>query len=286
MSILKNINYIRDLDRLPCAHPDIMLYIETAFKSAPPALLTLFQPGCTDILKTRIGNSPWHLRGISGLIKQAIQPYPISEQQFLYKIGYYAAEKYLWWWMVADVTTEFVTTWQSMIFQEQQCELPGAGSAFGYFEPVPIPGERSTGLVLHVLQGHPGVIMTTNGFRIQPGFQASIGWWADWQSWPHAGSEVFITTWMQKDGDPTPLQPVTTNDPIIKSGPQTAFHWFHDNPGAITPTTYQFYGRNAQEIPANPINSAWTISLMGRRQGNLTWGCTPKPVSWPFPSLT
>lgn len=284
MSIMRNINFIKELSRIPCAQPDIWIILETAFKSAPPAMLTLFLPGCTDIVKMRIGSSPWHARSIRGLIKGAIKPFPISERKFLYKIGYFTAEKYLWWWMVADVTTEFITTWQSMVYQEQQCELPGAGTAYGRFAPeIYIPEQEAT-LIVGSDQTRPCCNVETFGIVIYPGCQGSVAYSIEWDSWPVRGQGVSVDTWMTVEGGPDVTNFMSTNDPLLNNGSFTQGHLFHNKPGVLLPTIYRVHMRNNGINYAQAINGRWNVGLQGRREGGITWGCKPKPVEWPFPN--
>jgi hypothetical protein len=284
MSILKNANYLLELDRIPCAVPDMLIIIKTGLAAAPPALLTLFLPGCNEIVKTRIGNSPWHLRGMNALIKGAIKPYPISEQKFLYKIGYYAAEKYLWWWMVADVTTEFVTTWQSMVYQEQQCELPGAGTAYGYFEAFVVPPNFSTFIPWTPSNFHPGVQYTSGGVGILPGYEATIAFDMTWDTFPVRGEGASVETSLL-DVSADQFQ-----DTMNTMGPNTPYpFWtggstYHKEAPGITPAIYRVFAKNTGPKHAQIVSSSFSIGLTGRRQGNLTFGCRPKPVEWPFPN--
>lgn len=283
MSILKDLNYIKKMTVMPCAVPDWQVIIETGFRSAPPALLSLFVPGCTDIIKTRVGLSPWHLKGVSGILKKATKPEAISGVKFLYKIGYFTAEKYLWWFMVADVTTDFVTTWQSMVFQMQQCELPGAGGAYGKFSPfVYIPGQSGR-LAWSTDKAQHGVVAAGGECAILPGFEASISWSAEWDSWPVRGQGVSVSTSLEKLNNNEISDYMHTNDPNLRNGNNTLGSIYSQEIGSILPDKYVVNYTNDGDNFAQVINSRWNVSLSGRSAGTVPWGCKPKPVSWPFP---
>lgn len=286
MSILRDINYIKELNRIPCATPSPWIIVKTAFQSAPPALLSLLQPGCNDIVKTRIGRSPWHAKGISSLIKNAIGPQALGGNKFLYEVGYNTAERYLWYWMLADVTKEFFMTWQSQIFQEQQCELPGAGTASGYFAPFVYGLPSTSRLVPSITRSAPGVSISTFNIVVRPGFQGSLGFSVEWDSYPIPGSGVNATTWFTVDDDDTKNDFARTNEPGQGNYNRTGGSIYHNRPGVPTPTRYAVWA----EVDPEPgkfvriINSSWNIGLQGRREGNLSWGCNLKPVTWPFPN--
>ena len=283
-SILKNYNYIKKLSTIPCGQPDWWVIIETGFKSAPPALLSLFLPGCNDIVKTRLGHAPWHGKTISAMIKNAIKPYPVSENKFLYKIGYFTAEKYLWWYMVADVTTDFVTNWQSMVYQQQQCELPGAGTASGIFTPFVYGPDQSGKLAWSVTHPRFGVLQTANGIGIRPGFEANIAYSVEWDSWPERGMGADVETSLQEIGNPDIQDIMNTNNPLLKNGPWTQGSTYHQKIGSVVITEYAVNFHNNSGNFVQPVASSFSIGLSGRNAGGITWGCKPKPVEWPFPN--
>lgn len=286
MSILKDLNYIKQMTVLPCAVPDWQVIIETGFQAAGPALLSLFVPGCTDIVKTKLGLSPWHLKGVSGLIKKAHQPLSIGPTKFLYNIGYFTAEKYLWWFMVADVTSSFVTSWQSMVFQAQQCELPGAGTAYGYFDAFVYQPDQEGFIPWTPIHGNPGVAFSGSTIGIMPGFEAAISYQIKWDSWPTPGQGASVTTWLERL-DPELIDDVmSTNNPALKNGNTTAGSIYHQKIGAIVPSLYRIGYSNTGVGNAQIVGGSFNISLTGRAAGVVPWGCKPKPVSWPFPSLS
>lgn len=280
---MKDINYVKNLYTIPCGSPDWWVIAETAFKSVPPALLAIGVPGCTDIVKTRLGLSPWHARSIKGLIKGAIKPFPVSELKFLYKIGYFTAEKYLWWFLLAEVTKEFLITWQSMIYQQQQCQLPGAGTAYGRFLGH-LYAPFSAGVLPWTFDHNVfGVFFSAGGFNVRPGFQANVAYSIQWEDVLHPESSVSVETSLQEIGNPELSNLMNTNDPALGNGAWTQGHIYHQKPGSITNTQYVLNVYNGTDAVVRPKSGTFSISLSGRKSGNLTWGCNLKPVEWPFP---
>lgn len=284
IGMLKNINYLIEITRIPCAEPSPWIIAKTAFQSAPPALLSLGQPGCTDIVKMKLGLSPWHRKGISSVIKGATQPELLAGNKWLYKVGYFTAEKYLWWWMLADVTTEFITTWQSLVYQEQQCQLPGAGTAYGYFGTAVHSEGSPSRAPWNPIKGHPGVVFGAGEITIIPGFEATIGYQIGFQGWPDPTiTSPVAMWWYEKDvegvNDYTVIANPDGNKSLSGGG-----SWYYRDPGALVPKKYGIWievqGPNKMQV----VDSSFNIGFTGRKQGNLTFGCHAKPVSWPFPN--
>jgi hypothetical protein len=286
MSILKNINFLRKLNRIPCGVPSPLIVIETAFESAPPALLSLFQPDCNDIVKLRIGQSPWHLRGIKGLIEGAVGAKALGAKKFLFEVGYFEVEKFLWWWQVAEVTAEFITTWQTMIYQEQQCQLPGAGTARAIFTPFGYPPNSGGALSITPTHNVHGVFFGGGLIRILPGFEATVVYWSEWESVNPPGQPVDVSTWYTED-DGNVIQDLShTNDPIALNGNRVGGSFFVPPVQPFAQKTYHFWGQNNGDNIVRPRFSSIQISLLGRQMGNLSFGCHLKPVEWPFPPIT
>lgn len=281
---LKDINYIKELNAIPCAPASPEIYIKTAFNTAPPALLSLFLPGCTDIMKTKVGLSPWHLRGIKGMIQKASPPQALAARQFLYKVGYFAAEKYLWFFLVADVTKEFFITWQSQVFMAQQCQLPGTGTAHGYVAPFVYTAGHEGGLGIAPIKLVPGVAVGLNNVNILPGFQGSFGWSCEWDSWPIRGQGVSVTTWMTESGIDTPFDVSALPDPLGQQGNVTGGSVYGQNISLSQVKSFSLFMRNEGETPAQVVSGTWSVSAQGRHSGLSHFGCFPKVAEWPFPN--
>lgn len=284
MSIMKDINYVTQLYTIPCGVPDWWVIAETAFAAAPPALLSILAPGCNDIVKMRAGLSPWHARSIKSLIRGAIKPFPVSELKFLYKIGYFTAEKYLWWFLLADVTKEFFITWQTMIYQQQQCQLPGAGTAYGRFLNSPYNPHHSQPVLLTFDHDVFGIIVTAGGFTVRPGFEANFAYTIDWETFPDPSVPADVETSLLEIGTGAITNVMRTNTPGLKNGSVTGGHLYHQKIVSVVPTQYVLLMANNGDTIVRPRGGTFSIGLSGRRAGNLTWGCNLKPVEWPFPN--
>lgn len=280
---LKDINYIKELNTIPCAEASPLVYITTAYETAPPALLSLVLPGCTDIAKTKLGLSPWHLRGVKGMISKITAPEALAAKTFLYKIGYFTAEKYLWFFQVADVTKNFFITWQSQVFMAQQCQLPGAGTADGYitaFTYPPTPGQH---MAISARKLVPGMACGLNKLVIFPGFQGSVGWSVTWDSWPIPGMGGDVSTWVVETGTEDVQQYSRTSNQPGSNGMTTGGHWYGQNQSLLAPREWEFFLSNNSATPMTAVGGTWTMSLQGRQSGLTNYGCHLPKVSWPFP---
>jgi hypothetical protein len=282
MSILKNINYIKKLSVIGCSAPDIFVAVETGFQAAAPALLSLFAVGCTDIVKMKLGKAPWHHKGIGGLLKGAAPPFSAGANKFLYKIGYFTAEKGLWWFMVADVAVEFEAQWNSLVFAAQQCPLPSAGTAYGYIAPfIYGPGQETT-LAPVPVHNVPGMAVGLNNVAIFPGFLGTVNFSTEWDSWPVRGQGVSVSTWMEEIHHPEPISYYTTNNPPSQPHNETIGHTAFDTLSNLTRTDYIFHMANTGDTFAQVVNSTYSVSLSGHPTGVMPWGCHPKKTTLPF----
>jgi hypothetical protein len=283
MSIMRDYNYVKKLSTMACAVDNWWVYAETAIPSATLALLTLGQPGCTDIVKMKLGLSPWHNRTVKGLLKAITPPSFSKGTQFLYKIGYFEAEKYLWWFMLADVTKEFFLTWQTMVFQQQQCQVPSNGAAYGYPSVLLYSPNLETGLGIAPLHLVPGVAVSPNGVRVASGLTGTVALNVVWDSWPIRGLGVNMTTWQTIEGVDEPYNLTNTRDQPAQYQNQSTLHTFADSALSPVPRHYKFWCVNQGDGLVQAVGGSWTCSTMGRASGLTQFGCNPKPVSWPFP---
>lgn len=282
MSIMRNINYLKKMNVMGCSAPDIFVTIETGLQAAGPALLNLLTPGCTDIVKMKLGRSPWHSRGIRSLIKSAAAPFSLEANKFLYRIGYDTAERGLFYLMVADIAVEFVTTWQSLAFAAEQCPLPSAGTAYGYPAPIIyIPG--SNGFV-HPTPQHNvhGMAVGLNGVTIFPGFQGSVTFSCQWDSWPIRGKGVSATTWITEDDTEIPISVSQTNFPPSQPKNETVGHLSFDTLRNHIRKDYTFHVENTGDTNAQIVGGTYSVVMSGHPTGVLPWGCHLKKTSVPF----
>jgi len=281
MSIMRNINYLSKMNVMGCSAPDIFVTIETGFEAAGPALLSLLTPGCTDIVKMKLGHSPWHSRGIRSVIKGVAAPFAVEANKFLYKIGYFTAERGLYYWMVADIATEFVTTWQSLAFAAEQCPLPSAGTAYGYIATFIYGPDQDTLLGYFPLHNVTGMAIGLNQITVFPGFQGSLAFSAVFDSWPIRGKGVSVTTWMTEDDNPTPISMFKTNDPPSQPKNETAGHLSFDTLHTFSRKDYYLHIHNTGEEYAQAVGGSYTLTMSGHPTGVLPWGCHLKKTSIP-----
>lgn len=279
---MRNVNYIAEMNVLGCSEPDIYVIVRTGFQAAAPALLTLFTPGCTEIVKMKLGLSPWHRKGIRAFIKGAAAPFSLEANKFLYKIGYFTAERGLYYLMVADVATEFVTTWQSLAFAAYQCQLPDAGTAYGYFAPFVYLPEQDTLMGVSPVHNISGMQTGAGYIQVNPGFQGTLAYSATFDSFPIRGQPVSVETWMTKDEDETPFSVFRTNDPPSQPKNATAGHIYFDTTQLVVPIRYKVHVRNNGGENAQVVQSSYSLQLSGTPTGVIPFGCKPKPTSVPF----
>ncbi|HVI79103.1 MAG TPA: hypothetical protein VM715_13255, partial [Candidatus Acidoferrum sp.] len=273
--LMKDINYIKALDTIPCAPASWQVIVETGLETAGPALLTLFLPGCNDIVKTKLGLSPWHARGIKGMISKAVQPEAVNATKFLYKIGYFTAEKYLWFFQVAEVTKNFFITWQSAVYMAQQCQLPSAGTAHGYIAPFIYPGDASGPLAIAPLKLVPGVSCGLSNVAIAPGFQGSFSFTCEWQTWPERGGAANVSTWYTEDGSETVYDASTTYNPATGQKNTTAAAFWAKNDSHSAQRNFRLWMAADSATHVQPVSGTWTMSSQGRHSGLASFGCLP-----------
>jgi len=282
MSIMNRINYIKNLNVMGCSAPDFFVAVETGFAALAPALLTLFVPGCTEIVKAKLGLSPWHAKGIRSALKAAAPPFATEANKFLYKVGYFTAERGLWYFMVADVTTEFFVQWQSLAFVAEQCQLPSAGTAYGYISPFIYPADHEGGLGITPQHNVTGMSTTLSSVRIFPGFQGTVAFSAEFDSWPTRGQGVNVHTWTEDVQSGAIIMPMDTNVPPSNPYNQTAGHFSFDTTRNVTEQEYRFKIKNNGSDNAQAISGTYTVNMQGHPTGVLPFGCNPKKTSIPF----
>lgn len=282
MSLLRNINYMAELTMISCTEPDIWVIARTGLASAPPALLSLFLPGCTDIVKMKLGLSPWHARGIRSMIKGIAAPGSIGGNKFLYKVGYFTAERGLYYFMLADVTTTFLNTWQSMVFQAEQCQLPDAGTAYGYVAPFIYIPDSAGGLGITPIHNVPGMSNSLNGVNIHPGFEGNFAFECTWDSWPERGKPTNVNTWVVESEVDFPTNVMNNNAPGATLKNWSGGHGSFNTVGDVVSKTYALNYANIGDQSAQVVSGSYTVSLRGNDTGALPWGCKPKKTSIPF----
>jgi hypothetical protein len=273
MSILSNINYAAELAADGCSTPDFFVIVKTGFQAAVPALLSLGVPGCTDIVKMKLGRSPWHRRGIRALIKSARAPHSLGGNRFLYKIGYDTAERGLYYFMLADVATEFFVQWQSLAFVAEQCQLPDAGVAYGYMAPFIYTPNFEGFMTPTPVHNVAGMAVGLGTINIFPGFKGSVTFSCEWDSWPTRGEGVNCTTWMEEIDVPGQISVSTTNIPPSQPLNETVGHTGFDTLLDLTAKQFKFFVRNDGDKAAQIVGGTYTVNMTGHPTGILPFGC-------------
>ena len=152
--IIDRVNYVVDFWEDPCSAP-WTVYAELALPAAGIAALTLLEPSPTDVLRAyvkprgarsagRFGGyleaeelekSEPLIKDTSELIGEKI-PFkarfdePVLAERFrFFWIIDGAMQRVLWYFMIADVISEFLFDWTTLIMQSQQCSIDRGGSA-------------------------------------------------------------------------------------------------------------------------------------------------------------
>jgi hypothetical protein len=279
---MRNINYLSKMNIQGCSAPNFFVTVETGIEAAVPALLSLFVPGCTDIVKMKLGHAPWHHKGIRAFLKGAAPPFAIDANKFLYKVGYFTAERGLYYMMVADIAVEFVTTWQSLAFAAEQCPLPSAGTAYGYISPFIYPPGFEGFLSPTPVHNVGGMTTGLHSFVIFPGFQGSVAWNAEWDSWPIRGQGVSVNTWMTVDETEVRISDFRTNDPASQPKNETMGHAAFDTLTKFVQTTYTMHMENTGDTNAQVVAGNYSVTMSGHPTGVIPFGCHLKKTSVPF----
>lgn len=142
MSILHNINYMKRFVHHPCATPNPLMLIEFAFEAALPVLFELLS---ADILDKAIpqGKQAWrkaaagnnrspttapggvgpqsgHGRKAGGRFGRRTPGRKVGPREWLFDVVD-AEQTGAYWWLVADLFTEFLARWSTLIYLKQGC---------------------------------------------------------------------------------------------------------------------------------------------------------------------
>lgn len=303
MSVLANINYLEEIAGIPCRTPDPIIIIKTFALSAPPALLRMAVPGCSEIMQARAAISPFkglgellnplpvqwtrprrggrHGKRIKGQVMRMIPPTPLGGKQFLYRTGFFHAEKALWWWLVADVTTGFVAQWQSLMHEAQGCDVPGTGYLETQIVPhTYIPGTSYLSFVAKSEVGCGDARL--NEITIPAGLNASIVWGMEWQPWPDPDSPTTnISTWLEEVGVSEVYGYATMNNPTEQNKRWTGGFHKHKNNGSILPRKYRIGVSNSSTNAAMTATLGFVYIGCSGFPAGIEWGCNLQPVSPP-----
>jgi hypothetical protein len=201
MSALTNLNYMKQILRHPCALPDPIIAVKTAFEAALPLLFVVTTFSCTDYVKAHAGISWKCGRKMKALAKATLGPKYVGHAAFWYQAsGAALAEQALWFWFLAELGTGFVADWTTLIYQEQKCDLDNSG----YIHTSLAIGFAGPGEIREV---PPGGLDTTHcarfnghGVFVEPGCSATISFAIEWESFrPDLFGYGSVRTWLEDD---------------------------------------------------------------------------------------
>lgn len=201
MSALGDINYIKQMYYHPCATPSPQLLIQTGLAAGTIAALELVTAGCLDILKMKLGKPHIHHRSFKALLKGqvTVKRYtPWMQGVILGTAPLEAALNYIW---LIGVGTSFVKNWMSMIYQQSNCDQPGAGH---FTCPISTTFGGPGGPLNFLLNGLSTGICASVGSNkvvIASGCQATISFTARFRPFQDdPANQGAVTTWLE-DGD-------------------------------------------------------------------------------------
>lgn len=184
MSILGNANYMKRFIHHPCATPNPILLIEFAFEAALPVLFELLS---ADILDKALaqGKQAWrkaasgkdrspnpqpgntgpsggHGRKAGGRFGRRSPGRQVGPREWLFDLVD-AEQTGMYWWLVADLYTEFLARWTTLIYLKQGCPFDNSCHAQGQFSGIYIGGGESPQVLPILTTG----VVSSGGFVIQ-----------------------------------------------------------------------------------------------------------------------
>lgn len=185
MSILRNINYMKNFVFFPCATPSPLIVIETAFEAALPELWEFFSfqiPQLLNPLAKKAGSehapkwypAPARYRDVNRRSRghgRHVEQDPPGRRSPGEKWGPNTLafrmvdleQKAMFWWMVVDLYTEFMARWTTLIYLHEGCPFDHQCSKSGPFSTIFI-GRGENTAILPILS--TGTIFS-GGYEIQ-----------------------------------------------------------------------------------------------------------------------
>lgn len=144
MSVLSNVNYMKKFVAFPCATPNPIVIVETAFEVGAPLLMEFFSFQLAQLVKAPLRdmgrkNAPPSVPGFDRRDRRRessrghgrhIRPdAPADRVSYGEKWGpntilfrmHDATSRALLYWLIADLATEFMARWTTMIYKKQNC---------------------------------------------------------------------------------------------------------------------------------------------------------------------
>ena len=184
MAVFKNINYMKNFVFHPCATPNPLLLIELAFEAGAPVLWELLTadvldkaiPAAKKMWRDTAGKAPsrgapgtpgtpqprGHGRRMTGKPGRKNIGIPYGTKTWLFEL-IDAEQTGMFYWLVADLATEFMARWTTAIYLKQGCpfdhncyrEGPWQSIFIDQGVAVPILPVLSTGVIIsggHAIQ--------------------------------------------------------------------------------------------------------------------------------------
>lgn len=165
MSIMGNINYMKRFAYHPCATPNPLLLIEFAFEAGLPVLFELLSADILDKAlaqgkqawrrasakqnrspqKTPSGTGPvsGHGRKAGGKFGRKSLGQKIGPREWLFE-AVDIEQTGMYYWLVADLATEFLARWSTLIYLKQGCPFDRPCFAQGPFSGIYIEQGENT----------------------------------------------------------------------------------------------------------------------------------------------
>lgn len=188
--IIDRVNYVIDFWEDPCTAP-WTVYAETALPALGDLAIAFIEPSPTDVLRAYVkprgarsaGRFGGYLKEAETLEKGPLIPdsseligervpfkakfdAPVLRERFrAFWIIDGAIQRILWYYLLADLISEFLYDWTTLIMQSQQCSIDRGGSALltraeqfifftGVWHPIsPMTVEKSWGAVHGLVDG-------------------------------------------------------------------------------------------------------------------------------------
>lgn len=184
MSIISNMNYMKRFVHHPCATPNPIMLIEFAFEAGLPVLFELLSHDIMDKALAQ-GKQAWrkaasgnnrspqpqpggagpmsgHGRKAGGRLGRRSMGKKVGPREWLFDLVD-AEQTGMYWWLVADLATEFMARWTTLIYLKQGCPFEHECYRTGPFNGIYI-GKGSSPQILPIL--NTGVV-TSGGHTIQ-----------------------------------------------------------------------------------------------------------------------
>lgn len=305
MGALRDINFVKNLFFHPCATPSPQIIVQTGFAAGRVALMELLSLGCIDIMASRAGISPYakdhfgqlinplkpsktapqgpHHRGLKGV---AAPPKLMTKMGTGYSLGDLTIKSLrapLYYPWLIGVGINFFANWASLIYQMAECSQPGAG--YFSFPAGTIFSDccADHSISINGIGTKPCIGIAANNIHFPLGCVGIISYSLPFV--PFLGNPLNqgnVETWIE-DHDGNRFAKASTRPPDDPTS-DTAGAAFRTRP-TLNPNgvTYSIKFKVLSGIMGCPIGVV-NVSAYGKHIPLVPAGCSPKPVTWPFPT--